>query len=502
MDVVEDNARREALAQRMSKLLGLPITNIQLLMPLIEKEDLEKLENLPDDQFLSQATKIINSAQRKQFEEEESAARQAENGPAAPSIKPMAPAAPLPPDVEDSVKEIPKKKKIGLRSSSDAEEASPADEEEAAGPDMPAAFQRQVKKEKPINLNKRMVIILTVAAVAVVVVLAGVAYFLMDYVDRERARLAGPRVKVDKDKVVDDGAGGAVVYTHEWALKLQSTFDIPVADMTAADGPLTVECWIKPLPGTSRQTMLITGEGSDQTLETFRFSFTRNDSGDFEAEFSIPASVGQPTVMKVPRDVENRWVHIAGVYDPLTTGQIQLYVGGFQVDREKSAVSTTSVTTGYRIISTVAGDTEGFLLDEVRVTNSPVYLGDFTPSRLLRVQNDTTSMLHLEKWDDGMIRDAAAKDRQLALGGGEFVNIKEEIESGEFFMLQLAPVLFPPELLAELEKRKDKVFAMKFMNEWKNTSRSDRIDYLRSLNFPEQVLEQMVSSEPTIAPTE
>src|SRR5690606_32168402 len=108
MDVVEDSAKREALAQRMSKLLGLPITNIQLLMPLISKDDLEQLEALPDDQFLSQATKIINAAQKRQFDEQDSAVSEsAADAPVVPD-----PSTAPPPPAETAP--VEKKRKISI----------------------------------------------------------------------------------------------------------------------------------------------------------------------------------------------------------------------------------------------------------------------------------------------------------------------------------------------------------------------------------------------------
>ena len=68
-----DQSKRDNLAHRMSKLLGLPLSNIQMLMPWIPKEDIDRLSLLPDDQFLSESAKVINVAQRSQYEGDDSA---------------------------------------------------------------------------------------------------------------------------------------------------------------------------------------------------------------------------------------------------------------------------------------------------------------------------------------------------------------------------------------------------------------------------------------------
>jgi hypothetical protein len=81
---MSDQAQRDALASRMSELLGLPLSNIKLLIPLISDAELQHLANLPDDQFLSESTKVISAAQQKQFQSLESSA----GAPAAAPPKP------------------------------------------------------------------------------------------------------------------------------------------------------------------------------------------------------------------------------------------------------------------------------------------------------------------------------------------------------------------------------------------------------------------------------
>jgi hypothetical protein len=82
---MSDQAQRDALASRMSELLGLPLSNIKLLIPLISDEELQHLASLPDDQFLSESTKVISAAQQKQFQALEN---NAGAPPAAPAAKP------------------------------------------------------------------------------------------------------------------------------------------------------------------------------------------------------------------------------------------------------------------------------------------------------------------------------------------------------------------------------------------------------------------------------
>ncbi len=66
MSVVSDEAQREALAGRISALVGIPVNNVQALMMLIPPEELEKLSALDDASFLKEGTRLINEATDKQ----------------------------------------------------------------------------------------------------------------------------------------------------------------------------------------------------------------------------------------------------------------------------------------------------------------------------------------------------------------------------------------------------------------------------------------------------
>lgn len=68
METPNGATQRQALAERMSKLLGLPLTQIQLLIPLIPQDSLDHLAELGDADFLRESTKLINEAQMQQFQ--------------------------------------------------------------------------------------------------------------------------------------------------------------------------------------------------------------------------------------------------------------------------------------------------------------------------------------------------------------------------------------------------------------------------------------------------
>ena len=66
-DNSESKVDMDALAQRMARLLGLPTSSIQVLLPQISPEELGRLVDLKDDQFLRASTRLIQQVQAEQF---------------------------------------------------------------------------------------------------------------------------------------------------------------------------------------------------------------------------------------------------------------------------------------------------------------------------------------------------------------------------------------------------------------------------------------------------
>lgn len=500
MDVVEDSARREALAQRMSKLLGLPITNIQLLMPLITKEDLERLESLPDDQFLSQATKIINAAQKKQFAEQEGG----DESPDSPPAEPAAPPPPPPPDASNEPKTL-KRKTLG-RKSDDTEAKSDAAEKDDVGPavgesqtgvkvvdssaaEMPAAFKRPVQKESAFK-DKKVVIALVAGGLGALILVVLAVIFVFSIVGQadDPLEAAAPVRPQSQDETPATPA--EVVYLNESAMKLTDTFYLEVG-LPELTGAVTAEFWVRPLDGVGKQEVLVTGEGGGE--ETFRLIFRRQPNGIYEGEFAVPVARREAAIFTFEDSVVGKWVHLAGVYDPDNTGNIYLFAGGRLVAEAPTAAVPDLVTSSYRLISTVSSETEGFLVDEVRLTDAPRYVSDFSPERFFDVLSDTSSMLHLEAWEDGMVMDAAADNRKIEVPAGiEFVALAD----APVFRIELAPIAFPQPLLDRMLEVSGQEYVDSFLAEWEAKGRAERIEYLQEIGLPAHVIEEYISPTP------
>lgn len=65
-----DQGQQEMLAKRMAQSLGLPLSNIQLLIPHISPDEQTRLMGIPDDEdlFLRESAKVISAAQQAQFQ--------------------------------------------------------------------------------------------------------------------------------------------------------------------------------------------------------------------------------------------------------------------------------------------------------------------------------------------------------------------------------------------------------------------------------------------------
>jgi hypothetical protein len=271
-----------------------------------------------------------------------------------------------------------------------------------------------------------------------------------------------------------------VVYLHEWALKLAQTAEVSV-EVGELQGPLTIEFWLKALPGSGVQELLISGEGNE---ETFHLQVERQEDGRLAVEFAVPPTRSEPVRYTLPADAVGKWLHVAGVYDPAGSRTLQLYLSGTQVGRSPAAAVADMSTASYRIINTVKGETAGLLLDEVRLVNTPKYADDFGPERVLEVVADTRSLLHMEKFDDGALLDAAAGNKKLEMTAPEFVEIKAEMAAPEVYHVVLAPIAFPPELVAPLQKKLGQPAVDKLMAEWEKMTRAQRIAFLTRVGYP------------------
>jgi hypothetical protein len=161
-------------------------------------------------------------------------------------------------------------------------------------------------------------------------------------------------------------------------------------DLALADGPFTLECWMKGHAFKGRRGLINKTEGCE-----FGFFVT-----DGVPQFIVHLSgryVGA-RAEKV-RLEENRWYHMAGVYDG---EEVRLYLDGKKIGSERGSGKRTQ----RNLPLLVGADTDGAgnpnsmfdgSIDEVHLSTTARYEGErFRPQRRMAADQHTHLLLHLD----------------------------------------------------------------------------------------------------------
>ena len=448
-----DQSKRDNLAHRMSKLLGLPLTNIQMLMPWIPKEDVDRLSLLPDDQFLSESAKVINIAQRSQYEGGDSA-RVAD--PATPSPGP---------DEEDSATPSAG---VTLQETSDADAAPPVVEI--------GQGRLGVKLEDAAEKKKKVIMIAAGSAAAVLVIAAG-AFFVLNLM--QDADISDGKSKVQK-VVVEDIDGTDVVVTKaaesaRWALRVGPRHNLTIENpeiFNSVDEKLTVEMWIKPIAG---KEMIGTSLMSTGGTKAFRLSLKPVPLGIAVEFFVNGANENYPSVI-VPRS--RQWMHVAGVFDASVTRSLRLYIDGGLV--AEFGLESAQFQGGYKLVSEDGQANAASLVDEIRLSASARYTSKFVPTRIFEIDDSVISLLHLEKRFDSMIVDSAFETFELARSDAHWVDVSMHLKAYEE---EHKGIEFPDSALVKIERKFGARGKKDFLKEWDALSNSKRRAYLKSVHL-------------------
>jgi len=449
-----DQSKRDNLAHRMSKLLGLPLSNIQMLMPGIPKEDVDRLSLLPDDQFLSESAKVINVAQRSQYEGGDSARVE---GPAPAML--ATPAS----DDEDSA---PPSASVTLKDTDDADAALPVIEigQGRAG----------VKLEDAAEKKKKIMMIAAGAAAAVLVIAAGV-FFVLNLM--QDADTSDGKSKVS-EVVVEDIDDTDIVATKapesaRWALRVGPRHNLTIKNpeiFNSVDDKLTVEMWIKPIAG---KEMVGTALMSTGGTKAFRLSLKPVPRGIAVEFFVNGANEEYPSVI-VARS--RQWMHVAGVFDASVTRSLRLYIDGALV--AEFGLKSAQFQGGYKLVSDEGEANAASLIDEVRLSAAARYTSKFVPARIFENDGSVISLLHLEKRPDNMIVDSAFEAFELERSDAHWVDISMHLKAYEE---EHRGIEFPADVLVWIEKKFGTGGKKDFLKEWDALSNSKRRAYLKSI---------------------
>ncbi|MEL7265484.1 MAG: LamG-like jellyroll fold domain-containing protein, partial [Planctomycetota bacterium] len=164
---------------------------------------------------------------------------------------------------------------------------------------------------------------------------------------------------------------------------------VDASQLRLSTGPMTLEAWVR--PGTqSGYTGIIA------KTESSEFAFF-NDEG--VPQFDIHLGGKYVTVKSATKMAADAWTHLAGVYDGK---EVRLYVNGKKVDSKPG--SGPRKTNGLPLYIGADPDRAGVAsrpfdgwIDEVRISEGPVYADDFTPQRRLKPGKETRLLLHLDR---------------------------------------------------------------------------------------------------------
>ncbi len=174
------------------------------------------------------------------------------------------------------------------------------------------------------------------------------------------------------------------------------------------DGPMTLECWVRPTELSGYNSIIAKTQGSEYAL----FS----DEG--VPQFDINLDGRYVTAAATEKLSTTKWTHLAGVYDGKN---VTIFVDGKKVDTKPGA--------GRRRVNDlplyIGADPDGSglptrpmlcMIDEVRLAKSAMYDADFTPQRRHQPNDETVLLLHFDKHLGPFVLDQSAAAVEAILG--------------------------------------------------------------------------------------
>jgi hypothetical protein len=202
----------------------------------------------------------------------------------------------------------------------------------------------------------------------------------------------------------------------ELALALDGADDcltLPAQALALADGPFTLEAWVRPRELSGRRAVASKAEQSEFGLF----------ASDAKPSFSVHLNGAYASAESDAPLASERWQHLAGVYDG---ARVALYVEG----ELRAEAPASGARTPNRLPLVVGGDVDAAgrptavfhgALDELRLSRGARYQGErFTPSRRFASDADTLLLLHMDARLGPWIEDASpAGNHPLVSGGAE-----------------------------------------------------------------------------------
>jgi len=189
---------------------------------------------------------------------------------------------------------------------------------------------------------------------------------------------------------------------------------VPPSASLSITGPITIEAWMKSPDYAGQMTI----------LERYNQDVARDGRGGY----GLSTNAGSAVFTLCPGDLRfrcvnayssatlatNVWQHVAAVFDG---AEMRMYINGVLAGRRSIRVRPPGPTNGELRIGSTNASLQPFtgLIDEIRLSNSSLYLTNFELSAQLVSQNSTVG---LWKFDNGSAIDWSSHGNNAVMMGG------------------------------------------------------------------------------------
>ena len=172
---------------------------------------------------------------------------------------------------------------------------------------------------------------------------------------------------------------------------------IDSVDVKVKQGPFTLEAWVYPTAIDGNRTVAAKMQSSEYGL------FVKDGLPHFDVHLQ-GRYINPKASKKIPI---KQWTHLAGIYDGK---QVRLFVNGLLV----ASLDGSGKRTENNLPLFIGADTDGSgnpvapfsgKLDELRLSQSVRYAGEFTPARRFTTDTDTVLLLHMDRTSGPFLHD-------------------------------------------------------------------------------------------------
>jgi hypothetical protein len=331
-------------------------------------------------------------------------------------------------------------------------------------------------RKKRNSDNKKVYMIAGGAAAGVVLLILGLFMFkmLMDAGDAQEDGSAAAEAPVNdtpaggEAAAPEGGSEGGEAAAEEiakgWGIKVTPAAALMVSDAEAfagVDDAFTIDYWARTRAPESVRRLVLAGDAEDGS---FALGTDEDEEGKAVFVFSLP-DLPSPAV---PAPQHDGWSHIAGVYTGGDDGQLMLFFNGSLVSSKAAGASVkVENLVGLQFLLDSDDEETTALVDQVRISKTARYTGHFQPTREFEPDDDTASLIPIEKVEEGGLTDVVRETSVDLPEDAEWVNIQKSLK-------RRAPLEIPYHLLLEFGREMGPEAVTQLQSQWSELSGKER----------------------------